>query len=314
MTAYLSGKTDKSPRNEFWYVNDDGQIVAARYGDWKVTFLENRGEAFGVWREPFVELRVPLLFNLRRDPFEISQHNSNTYNDWFLDRPFVIVPIQGLAARFLLTMKEYPPSQRLARSISARSRNSYGALEASELTSGEGAAYACRASCSARLTFASPLRSRSLTRSAATGRIHSCGTRRGRQLTFLPLRREPSLVRMDNFQRFQTFHPRKLSRRKQSALHPKSFIYPALIREFVSACEERFSKRPNARPGPVRAAAGSCAMSTTFRLAHLAAIVHLTFGGGCDESGGHNPCRVGGRRGFAKAATHRRTSRSCWPS
>ncbi|GKS59364.1 sulfatase [Nitrospira sp.] len=108
---YLSGKSKESPRKEFWYVNDDGQVVAARYTDWKVVFLENRGVAFGVWREPFTELRVPLLFNLRRDPFEKAQHNSNTYNDWFLDRPFVIVPIQGLAAKFLLTMKEYPPSQ-----------------------------------------------------------------------------------------------------------------------------------------------------------------------------------------------------------
>jgi arylsulfatase A-like enzyme len=108
---YLSGKVKESPRNEFWYVNDDAQIVAARYQDWKVVFLENRGTAFGVWREPFVELRVPLLFNLRRDPFEKAQHNSNTYNDWFLDRPFVVVPIQALAAKFLMTMKEYPPSQ-----------------------------------------------------------------------------------------------------------------------------------------------------------------------------------------------------------
>ena len=108
---YLSGKAKDSPRNEFWYVSDDGQIVAARYQDWKVVFLENRGEAFGVWREPFVELRAPLLFNLRRDPFEKAQHNSNTYNDWFLDRPYVVVPIQGLAAKFLMTMKEYPPSQ-----------------------------------------------------------------------------------------------------------------------------------------------------------------------------------------------------------
>ena len=62
-----------SPRKEFFYVNDDGQVVAARYDDWKVVFLENRGEAFGVWREPFVELRTPLLFNLRRDPFEKAQ-------------------------------------------------------------------------------------------------------------------------------------------------------------------------------------------------------------------------------------------------
>ena len=111
MLDYLTGKTKESPRHEFWYVNDDGQVVAARYDDWKVVFLENRGEAFGVWREPFTELRVPLLFNLRRDPFEKAQHNSNTYNDWFLDRAFVIVPIQGLAAKFLMTMKDYPPSQ-----------------------------------------------------------------------------------------------------------------------------------------------------------------------------------------------------------
>jgi arylsulfatase len=108
---YLSGKTKNSPRKEFIYVNDDGQIVAMRLGDWKAVFLENRGHAFEVWREPFVELRVPLLFNLRRDPFEKSQHNSNTYNDWFLDRVFVIVPMQQLAAKFLMSMKEYPPSQ-----------------------------------------------------------------------------------------------------------------------------------------------------------------------------------------------------------
>jgi len=108
---YLSGKSKQSPRKEFMYVNDDGQVVAIRYDDWKVVFLENRGVAFGVWREPFTELRVPLLFNLRRDPFEKAQHNSNTYNDWFLDRAFVIVPLQGLAAQFLKSMKDYPPSQ-----------------------------------------------------------------------------------------------------------------------------------------------------------------------------------------------------------
>ena len=111
MLDYLSGTTDKSPRSEFWYVNDDGQVVAARYDAWKVVFLENRGQAFGVWREPFVELRVPLLFNLRRDPFEKSQHNANIYEDWFLDRAFIVVPIQAMATQFLKTMQEYPPSQ-----------------------------------------------------------------------------------------------------------------------------------------------------------------------------------------------------------
>lgn len=111
MNAYLSGQVDESPRHEFWYVNDDGQIVAARYDDWKVVFLENRGEAFGVWMEPFTELRVPAIFNLRRDPFEKAQHNANVYYDWLLERAFVLVPIQQLAANFLITMKDYPPSQ-----------------------------------------------------------------------------------------------------------------------------------------------------------------------------------------------------------
>jgi arylsulfatase A-like enzyme len=83
---YLGGKVKESPGKEFWYINDDGQVVAARYLDWKVVFLENRRQAFGVWREPFTDLRVPLLFHLRRDPFEKAQHNSNTYNDWFLER------------------------------------------------------------------------------------------------------------------------------------------------------------------------------------------------------------------------------------
>ncbi|MCZ7563824.1 MAG: arylsulfatase [Burkholderiales bacterium] len=111
INEYLAGKAKESPRKEFMYVNDDGQVVAIRYDAWKAVFLENRGVAFGVWREPFTELRVPLLFHLRRDPFEKAQHNSNTYNDWFLDRAYVLVPLQGLAARFLKTMQEYPPSQ-----------------------------------------------------------------------------------------------------------------------------------------------------------------------------------------------------------
>jgi arylsulfatase A-like enzyme len=111
MLDYLSGASKESPRHEFWYVNDDGQIVAARYDDWKVVFLENRGVGFGVWREPFVELRAPLLFNLRRDPLEKAQHNATVYDDWWLDHAFVLIPIQQMAGEFLMTMKEFPPSQ-----------------------------------------------------------------------------------------------------------------------------------------------------------------------------------------------------------
>jgi arylsulfatase len=63
-----------------------------------------------VWREPFTELRVPLLFNLRRDPYERAQHNANAYNDWFLDRPYVLFGASEVAMKFLLTFKDYPVS------------------------------------------------------------------------------------------------------------------------------------------------------------------------------------------------------------
>jgi arylsulfatase len=110
-TAYLSGKAEASPRSEFFYVNDDGQIVAIRYDDWKAVFLENRGVGLEVWREPFIELRIPLLFNLRRDPFEKAHPSATVYNDWMIDHAFVVVPLQQIAGKFLMSMKDYPPSQ-----------------------------------------------------------------------------------------------------------------------------------------------------------------------------------------------------------
>ncbi len=108
---YLSGKTDKSPRREFIYVGDDGAVMSVRYDDWKATYLENRAHQLQVWREPLVHLRMPLLFNLRRDPFEKAYENSNTYHDWMIDRAYVLGPMQVVASKFLMSMKEFPPSQ-----------------------------------------------------------------------------------------------------------------------------------------------------------------------------------------------------------
>ena len=108
---YLSGRVKDSPRNEFIYVGDDGDVMAIRVGDWKAIYLENRAHRLQVWREPLIHLRLPLLFNLRRDPFEKSYENSNTYHDWMIDRAYVLGPMQVVASKFLMTMKEFPPSQ-----------------------------------------------------------------------------------------------------------------------------------------------------------------------------------------------------------
>jgi arylsulfatase len=108
----LTGQTQEGPRKEFYYFNDDGAMVAMRYERWKVVFLENRGVGFGVWREPFVTLRVPKLFDLRMDPFERADESSNTYNDWVMDRVYLFVPAQALARQFYESFREFPPRQR----------------------------------------------------------------------------------------------------------------------------------------------------------------------------------------------------------
>ncbi len=108
---YLTGKSKQSAREGFVYVNDGGEVAAIRYNDWKVNFLENRGDKLQIWLEPFVHLRAPYLFNLRRDPFEKALQGSNTYYDWYIDRAFVVTPIQQFAIRFLGTFRDFPPSQ-----------------------------------------------------------------------------------------------------------------------------------------------------------------------------------------------------------
>ena len=109
----LIGETNESGRDEIFYFSDDGDLTAIRYQDWKMIFMEQRVEGtLQIWAEPFVPLRVPLIFNLRRDPFERAQKTSNTYYDWMLDRAYLLVPAQAFVGRFLETFKEYPPRQK----------------------------------------------------------------------------------------------------------------------------------------------------------------------------------------------------------
>ena len=111
ITSRAMGKSDESARKGFIYVDDGGHIAALRYMDWKAMFLENRAEQLQIWLEPFVELRAPYLINLRRDPFEKALHGSNTYYDWYIDRAYILIAMQGYAFNFLKTLQEYPPSQ-----------------------------------------------------------------------------------------------------------------------------------------------------------------------------------------------------------
>ena len=111
---YLTAQQPASARKEFIYFNDDGDVVAVRYENWKVVFEEQRATGtLRIWAEPFTPLRVPKLFNLRSDPYERADVTSNTYYDWLMtDGAGVFIAAPAVVAKFLESFKEYPPSQR----------------------------------------------------------------------------------------------------------------------------------------------------------------------------------------------------------
>ena len=92
LMPYLKGDVKENPRPGFLYWGDEGDLMALRYGNWKIHFNEQRAEGFDAWQEPLVPLRLPKLFNLRTDPFEEADISSIFYAKWRADRVFVLVP------------------------------------------------------------------------------------------------------------------------------------------------------------------------------------------------------------------------------
>jgi arylsulfatase len=112
---YVTGVADRSAREHFFYVSDDGDLTAIRFDNWKVVFLEQRATGtLAIWSEPYVQLRIPKIFNLRTDPYERADITSNTYYDWLLDHVWLLVPIQAYVARMLTTFAEFPVRQKPA--------------------------------------------------------------------------------------------------------------------------------------------------------------------------------------------------------
>ena len=111
---YFRGEVKQAPRHEFLYWNDDGKLVALRYDRWKLVFSEQRGHGFGVWEEPFVDLRLPALYDLRGDPFERANHEAIGYPAWRIERVYLLVPAQAYVASWLATFKDFPPRQKPA--------------------------------------------------------------------------------------------------------------------------------------------------------------------------------------------------------
>ena len=115
LMPYLSGDVEHHSRPGFFYFSDDGDLMALRYHNWKFVFMEQRVEGtLELWMNPFTPLRVPKIFNLRTDPFEMADRTSNTYYDFMLKHAFLLVPAQGIVGEFLQTFKEFPPRMKAA--------------------------------------------------------------------------------------------------------------------------------------------------------------------------------------------------------
>jgi arylsulfatase A-like enzyme len=114
MLPYITGQVKESPRKEFFYMSDDGEVMAVRMGDWKMVLGEQKANRVRVWMEPLDKLRVPLIISLRRDPFERAEFNSNTYYDWLMSHAFLLYEMQALVAAQIDNFVKYPPRQKPA--------------------------------------------------------------------------------------------------------------------------------------------------------------------------------------------------------
>ena len=108
----LQGKAEW-PRKEFLYWTDDGSVAALRYGNWKISFLEQKAEGLKVWQEPFDVMRAPIITNLRMDPFERARsEDAMGYTRWYMERMFLIAPAGAYVAQWLQSFKDFPPRQK----------------------------------------------------------------------------------------------------------------------------------------------------------------------------------------------------------
>lgn len=114
LVPYLTGETKESPRQSLMYFSDDGDVMAVRVGDYKFNLSVQHAHTMQLWAEPFVKLRVPHIMNLRRDPFERADFNSNTYWDWMVDHIPQMYLMQAVVADQIASFEKFPPRQKPA--------------------------------------------------------------------------------------------------------------------------------------------------------------------------------------------------------
>ena len=106
---FFKGEQEKSPRREIFYFDDNASLNAVRVGDWKLSFKVMEGNlANSTLKTP----NMPMVVNLRQDPFERFHDESSMYFRWYADKLWTFVPAQQIVGEFIATFKEFPPSQK----------------------------------------------------------------------------------------------------------------------------------------------------------------------------------------------------------
>jgi arylsulfatase A-like enzyme len=105
---FFKGEVAEGPRHEFFYFTDSGDLTALRYDDWKISFKTIKGNLFTGTPET---TNVPIVTDLREDPWERYQDESSMYARWWGEKLWTMVPAVTIVGQFLQTFKEYPPSQ-----------------------------------------------------------------------------------------------------------------------------------------------------------------------------------------------------------
>jgi arylsulfatase len=113
LMPFFKGEVKESPRQEFLYWSDDGDLLAIRVKHWKIAFKEQEHTGLGVWEREFTNYRIPNIYNLLADPFERGPE-SFKYPQWKAERAFLLVPAQAIVGQWLQTFKEFPIRQKPA--------------------------------------------------------------------------------------------------------------------------------------------------------------------------------------------------------
>lgn len=114
LVPYITGEVKDSPRESVFYFSDDGDVMAVRVGDYKFNLAVQHAHTMELWAEPFKKLRVPHITNIRRDPFERADFNSNSYWDWMVNHIPQMYLMQEVVAEQIEGFAKYPPRQKPA--------------------------------------------------------------------------------------------------------------------------------------------------------------------------------------------------------